>query len=727
MNCAGCAANATRALARTPGVEEATVDFATARATVVVRGIDDEAIAAAIRGAGFIPESAERVGAAPEGSLEALFAAQQQAQTARALREVRWRRGAIVGLGVWMPLETVHWLSASGHSGSHGPAWWPWVAFAGATLALIVAGGAFLSSAWRAARHRASNMDTLVSLGALAAYGLSSWNLLAMVRDPAATPGPMYFAEAAALFGIVSLGHWIETRGSARATRDIESLLTLQPREAEVIEASGSTRSVAMAAVRPGMLVRVRPGGVVPVDGVVRHGSAAVDESALTGEPLPVTRGIGHGVRAGSLAVDGALDIEVTACGMSSTLAQVARLVQEAISTQAPIQRHADRVCRWFVPTVLIIAAGTFAAWASRGPVEVAIINAVTVLVISCPCALGIATPLAMAVGVSHASRRGILVRRVRALESAARATTVIFDKTGTLTLGRPTFARMSIVNAAWDESSALAFAAAAESRSEHPVGKAIVAEAARRRLQTPRAESFAVQPGVGVSAQVDGHELHVRRDEESSARLEVDGETIARFWVTDEPRSEARDAVAALAAQGLRVAMLTGDRRESARAIAARVGIAEGDLFAQATPSEKVDVVKRLGGVQVIMVGDGINDAAALAAAGAGVSMGSATALAEASADATLLQDDPRAMADFVDLSRRTLACVRQNLVLAFLYNGAAIPLAALGLLAEHGPILAAAAMGLSDICVVGNALRLRWSLARSRGARGSGTPSQA
>ncbi len=723
MHCAACATSAQRALARVPRVDEATVDFASGRATVVGHGLDEASLESAIRGAGFVPSRVEPNRATDEDPFLALVESEQRVRRERSRRAERWRTGALVGLAIWIPLEVMHWTVPGAHLGAHAAPWPAWVAFAGATVAMIVAGGAFFSSAWRAARHGASNMDTLVSVGVLAAYGLSLWNLLGPTRE--GTAAPLYFAEATALIAIISLGHWIETRGSARATRDVESLLWLQPRDAERVAADGSTQTIPMREVASSMVVRVRPGGIVPVDGKVLAGTCSVDESAFTGEPLPVRRGPGESVRAGTLALDGALDIEVTASGASSALAQVARLVQEALATQAPIQRHADAACRIFVPLVLAVAGVTFFGWWMVASLDVATVNAVTVLVISCPCALGIATPLAMAVGISQASRRGIIVRRARAMERVAVATTVIFDKTGTLTEGRPRLSRVEAVAGASTEDEALALAAAAESRSEHPIGRAIVDATVRRRLHIPASDSFIAEAGVGVTARVDGGIVRVRRDTDASARLELDGALVARFWFTDDPRPSAAAAIDALRARGLGIAMLTGDRRASALEVAAKVGIAPGEVLADESPASKVQAVGKLGGTRAIMVGDGLNDAAALAASGAGLSMGSATALAEAGADATLLHDDPRAIADFYDLSRRTLSCVRQNLVFAFLYNGAAIPLAAFGLLAENGPMIAAAAMGLSDLCVVGNALRLRWILARGRKASSSCTPS--
>ncbi len=725
MHCAGCAASARRALTMVPGVLEASVDFASTVAVVEGNSFESAAVEAAIRSAGFEPVQSSRASAASGEAdpLTQLVEMQESARRALGERERRWRKGAVVGGALWIVLESLHW--SAGHS--HRAAWLEWSMFAGATIALIVAGGAFYSSAWRALRHRTSNMDTLVALGVSAAYALSVWNLWSppgSAEGHAATP--LYFAEATALLAIVSLGHFIEVRGSARAATAVEDLLKLQPSEVEVVGAGGASESLPLDRVAPGMVIRVRPGGIIGVDGKVIAGQASVDERSLTGEPLPQMRAVGDRVSGGTVALDGELKIEVLASGANSALGRIATMVHEALLSQPPIQRIADRVCAYFVPTVLAIAAATLLLWLRVSGLNDAVVNAVTVLVISCPCALGIATPLAMAVGLSEASRSGIHLRRARALEAASRVTRVVFDKTGTLTLGAPTLDRVDPVGGQFTRAQVLRLAAAVEGPSEHPIGRAVVDAAKREGIALPPVEEFRATAGVGVEGRVDGRHVRVVRDAYASARVEVDGAVIAFITVTDELRPESRDAVAALHARGLTVGILTGDRRDPAHAIARALGISASEVLADETPESKARTIDRLGGTNCLMVGDGINDAASLARAGVGIAMGSGTALAAASADAVLLRDDPRAVADLVDIARATLRCVRQNLFLAFVYNAAAIPLAALGLLGQHGPLVAAIAMGASDLCVVGNALRLKWSLRRRPGARSSGTPSR-
>ena len=634
-------------------------------------------------------------------------------------RTMRWRRGALVAVTIWIALETIHW-TAGNH---HGAAWVGWTMLVGATIALVFAGGGFYASALRAARHRTTNMDTLVVLGVTAAYALSVWNFFGVSH--ADSERPLYFAEAAALLGIISLGHWIETRASSRASTAVEELLRLQPHEVECVRADGTCESIPLADVSAGMRLQVRPGGAIGVDGRIVAGQASVDESSLTGEPMPRLCRSGDLVSAGSILLDGVITLEATTDGSGSAVGRIARLVHEALITEAPIQRVADRVCRVFVPAVLFASAATFIGWSRVGSIDEAVVNAVTVLVISCPCALGIATPLAMVVGLSEASRRGILVRRAQALEVAARVTRVIFDKTGTITLGRPTLRQIEILDGRTTHAEALAVAAAIESGSEHPIARAIVDGAKAEGITIPRAEEFHAEMGVGVRGIVAGRRVHLGRDRDASARLEIDGALVARLTVEDAPRPEAREAIAALRRRHLSISMLTGDRRASALATAAAVGIDECDVHADETPESKARAIGRLGGSAVMMVGDGINDAAALAHAGLGVAMGSATALAAASADALLVRNDPRALAELVDVARGTLRCVRQNLVLAFVYNAAAIPLAAFGVLGSYGPLVAAVAMGASNLCVVGNSLLLKRSLRRRRLGQ-SGTPSR-
>jgi Cu+-exporting ATPase len=427
-------------------------------------------------------------------------------------------------------------------------------------------------------------------------------------------------------------------------------------------------------------------------------------------------RGPGDEVRAGTLSVDGALEVEATAPGGATALARIAAVVQAAQSSKAPIQRLADRVSAIFVPAVLSIAAVTLIVWALLGrPIE-GVLAAVSVLIISCPCALGIATPMAVMVGTGAASRRGILIKDAATLERAAAVATVLFDKTGTLTLGEPEVVAVEPA-AGIAKEELLAFAAAAERSSEHPIGRAIVRAAdAAGGPRWPTAEVRA-EPGVGVRAMVDAgrgpESIAVLRDDAASCRVERDGALLGRITVSDAPRPESPEAIAALRALGCGLRMLTGDRRASALAIAARLGLRDDEVLADQTPIGKAEAI-RAAPSPAAMVGDGINDAAALAVADVGIAMGGGASIAVESAPVVLLRSDPRGVARFLDLARRTMRTVRQNLFLAFVYNTVAIPAAAFGLLGTKGPLIAAIAMALSDLSVVGNAVRLKSSLAR-------------
>ncbi len=715
MTCAGCAASAQLRLSRVGGVDEATVDFASGRAVVVGRGMERARVEEAIKGAGFTPTFQRESGS--EDPFTALIDRQREVDARQLARERSWRQNAIVATGIWVPLEILHSMTAHGHTAhSAGSVQWSaWVAFAGAALALLFAGSSFYSSAWRAACHRTTNMDTLVVIGISASFALSAWTLVAQQFAQAMAGAPLYFAESTALLAIVSAGHWLEARGTRRATSAVKELLRLQPEFAERLSADGTSETLAASSIQVGDQIVIRPGGRVPIDGTILEGRASMDESSLTGEAMPESRSVGDRVSSGTIALDGRIVVRAEACGGDSALGRVARMVYEAQVTKAPIQRVADRVCSVFVPVVLIIALATCIGWWIVATPAVAIVTAVTVLVISCPCALGIATPLAVMVGTAEASRRGILVRTAAALEVAARCCTVAFDKTGTLTMGRPRLERIDLIDARWDRLEVLALSAGAESGSEHPIAHAVL-EAAREAAIPLRASTdFTAQSGIGVHATVAGKRISVVRDESASARVEIDGVVAARMHFEDQLRPSAANAVRDLQALRCRVVLLTGDRQAAATRIASQVGLTPADVYADQTPQSKVAAVEKFG-LETMMVGDGINDAGALAAAGVSVAMGSGTALAAASADAILLRSDPSALVELIRTARATFSVVNQNLFLAFLYNAAAIPLAALGYLGSNGPIIAAIAMGASDICVVGNTLRLRRRLARHR-----------
>ena len=469
--------------------------------------------------------------------------------------------------------------------------------------------------------------------------------------------------------------------------------------------------------------LQVRPGGRIPVDAFIIEGRSELDESLVTGEPIPVDRSPGDAVVAGTLNGTGRLLLEAIVDGRNTTVVRIAELVQQAQSSQAPIQRLADRISSIFVPTVLSIAVLTLLGWGLlMGDWSTGVVSTVTVLIISCPCALGLATPMAVMVGAGEASRRGILVKDAASLEASGRLSRVIFDKTGTLTLGRPRVVAIEIVDDAFDEMSVLRAVAAAEAGSEHPIARAIMGAAEQRGIIPPRATEFAAIPGEGVTATVEGRTVRVGRDRDASCRIEIDGELVAKLMIDDEPRPDAAIAIARLRAMGLEVGMLTGDRRASAERIAKMIGIQPEEITSEATPESKLNVIADAG-PNTAMVGDGINDAAALARADLGIAMAGGTGTAIEAANVVVPADRVEAVPDAIHLARRTLTTIRQNLFLAFVYNSVAIPAAAFGLLGTSGPLIAAAAMACSDISVIGNAVRLKNSLSRERRRRDSGT----
>ncbi len=708
MHCTGCATDLQRALLKLPQIREATVSF-TSGLAVIQGDLGPAPILEAISRQGFEGEHLP-----PEMDLLETRSRMEEAQ----VRTVgMWRRRAIVGLGVWVPLETMHWTLGS----DAGP-WVPWVMLFGAAIVLAVAGGGFYASAWTAARRGGTNMDTLIAIGATTAF---TWSLIVFVAqrvlaDPEAWTGlPLYFAESAALLGIISLGHFFEAKASAHAGAAVRDLLELQPDIAEKIGPDGETREVSSRDLEVGDRLQVRPGGRIPVDAFIVEGSSELDESLVTGEPIPVDRSPGEAVVAGTLNGTGRLVLEAIVDGRNTTVVRIAELVQNAQSSQAPIQRLADRVSSIFVPTVLSIAMVTLLVWGFLlGDWSTGVVSTVTVLIISCPCALGLATPMAVMVGAGEASRRGILVKDAASLEASGRLARVIFDKTGTLTLGRPRVVAIEVLGEEFDEASVLRIVASAEAGSEHPIARAIASAAEQRGIIPPRATEFAAIPGEGVTATVEGRAVRVGRDRDASCRIEVDGRLVARLMIDDEPRPDAASAITRLRAMGLEIGMLTGDRQASAERIAEQLGIRSDEVTFEATPESKLAVITAAG-ANTAMVGDGINDAAALARADLGIAMAGGTGTAIEAANLVVPPDRVEAVPDAIHLSRRTLTTIRQNLFLAFVYNSIAIPAAAFGLLGTSGPLIAAGAMACSDISVIGNAVRLKNSLSRERRRR--------
>jgi len=707
LHCASCVETARRALLAHPEVEEVAVSVQTGRG--IISGTIDPVEAARIVTSAGYPAS-------PVQADPMTAAALHEHMEQQAIRHERqWRRRAIVGLGVWAPMAALHW--GGGAMGLDGP-WTHWLLAALATLVIVVVGPGFFSSALAALRRGGTNMDTLISIGAGAAWTYSV--VLFVLGLTGVEHGqPSYFTEAAALLGLISLGHWLEARSSARAGSAIRDLLELQPEEAERVNADGETSAVPVADVAPGDRLIVRPGGRIPVDGVVVEGASEVDESLITGEPIPVQRGPGDAVVSGSINALGRLVMEATSSGQNSTIARIAQLVSDTLSSRASIQRVADRVSGIFVPAVLLVALLTVGGWTIRAAVtgdwsnlSTGIIAAVTVLIISCPCALGLATPMAVMVGTGEAGRRGILIKSAAALEVAGRVQHVVFDKTGTLTEGRPVVTHVEAEPGHTDQG-VLQLAGGAEQGSEHPVARAILEACERLSITLSTSTDFVAIPGSGVRATVDGRQVEVRRGDTASCEVIVEGELIGRIDVEDTPLPDAASAIASLEQLGAPASMLSGDRQEAAVAIARTIGMPDDRVRGGVRPEEKAAAV-RDDPRSTLMVGDGINDAAALATADVGVAVGSGTNVAIDAADVVIPGHRPSAVPLLIIIARRTLRAIHQNLFFAFFYNTTMIPVAAFGLLGPWGPLIAAGAMALSDITVVGNAVRLGRTLRR-------------
>jgi P-type Cu+ transporter len=659
MSCAGCVSRVERKLNRLEGVD-ASVNLATESARVRY--------------------DAERVRL--EELLDAVEAAGYSAQPASGTREDAPRSPLrlIVAAALSVPLVALM-LPALQFDG------WEWLAFALGTPVVLWAGWSFHRAAALNARHGVATMDTLVSIGTLAAWG---WSVVALVSGV----GETYFEVGAVITTLILLGRWLESGARRRSGAAIRALLELAPREARVLR-DGHEVVVAVDALAVGDRFVVRPGEKVATDGVVEEGESAVDRSLLTGEPVPIGVRGGDEVAGGTVNTYGRLVVRATKVGSETMLAQIARMVADAQAGKADVQRLADRVSAVFVPAVLALAAATLAGWlVFSGEVSSAFEAAVAVLIIACPCALGLATPTALMVGTGRGAQLGILIKGPEVLEQTRRITTVVLDKTGTVTEGR-----VRLVNELPAET--LRLAGAVEAASEHPVGVAVAAAARERFGSLPRVDEFRSVAGRGVVGVVDGRRVEVGRE-----GVSVDGEHVGSLVFEDAVRPTSREAVAELRELGLDAFLLTGDAEQRARDVASEVGIER--VVAGVLPGGKLDEVRRLqeSGEVVAMVGDGINDAPALAQADLGVAIGTGTDVAIEASDITLVSSDLRAAADAIRLARRTLATIKGNLFWAFAYNVAAIPLAVAGLL---NPIVAAAAMACSSLFVVGNSLRLR------------------
>ncbi len=597
--------------------------------------------------------------------------------------------------------------------------WTTWVQFALATPVVFWAGRPFFERAWASLIHRSPNMFTLIALGVGAAY-------IDSLVAGAFGSADLYFEPAAVITTLVLLGQVLELRARAQTGSAIRALLGLAPKTARRLRRDGSEEDVPLSAIRVGDRVRVRPGEKIPVDGAVVEGESSVDEAMLTGEPMPVVKAPGAKVTGGTVNQTGSFIMTAERVGAATMLAQIVALVAAAQRTRAPIQRLADRVAAWFVPGVVLAAVITFAVWSAIGPqprFTYALVNAVAVLIIACPCALGLATPMSIMVGTGRAAAAGILVRNAEALEILGKVDTLVIDKTGTLTEGKPALTAISPA-AGFTEADLLRYAAALEQSSEHPLASAIVKGARERGIAPPESRQFRAIPGKGVVGTVDGQQaaigndalladLHIATPAPGALLVTVDGRYAGSLTVADPIKPSTRQAVAELHRTGLRIVMLTGDRRATAEEVARELGIDE--VEAEVLPDQKSALVKRLQsqGRIVAMAGDGINDAPALAQANVGIAMGTGTGIAIESAAITLLKGDLRAIARARALSHATMRNIRQNLFFAFAYNSLGVPIAAgvlypfFGLLLS--PMIASAAMTFSSVSVIANALRLR------------------
>ena len=715
MTCASCVARVEKALKKMPGVLSATVNLATesARIEVATNEVTDARLRRAVRDAGYEPRT-------PEAQAEAG-------------RESPWAGFMPIGVGLLLTTPLVlpmlaelwgqHWMLPA------------WLQFALATPVQFVLGARFYKAGWHALKALTGNMDLLVSLGTTAGWALSVWLWLTAHEGH---PPHLYFEGSAVVITLVLLGKWLETRAKRQTTEAIRALHALRPAKAHWLGDDGEI-DVPVDEILVGDRIVVRPGERFPLDGELVEGQTQVDESMLTGEPLPVAKAPGAALTGGSINGEGRVLMRVTAVGHETVLSHIILLVEDAQTAKAPIQRLVDKVAEVFVPVVLLIALLTLGAWLATGAdFETALIHAVAVLVIACPCALGLATPVAIMAGTGVAAKHGILIKDVQALELAHRVQTVAFDKTGTLTVGQPRLLT-HVPAPGHDAQTALAFAARVQSGSEHPLARAVVSAAEKLGLAGPAAQDLTAVPGKGVVAHVDGRLLLLGSlrwlQEEGldigvwqpdidalqaqgaslsalAERTDTGLQALLLMGFGDEPKAGAAQALTALRDRGLKLVMISGDNQAAAEAMSRRLGLRPeaGEVLADVLPGDKSAQVQKLraNGHVVAMVGDGVNDAPALAAADVGMAMGTGTDVAMHAAGITLMRGDVSLVGAALDISARTVAKIRQNLFWAFAYNVAGIPLAALGYL---NPMMAGAAMALSSVSVMANALLLkRW-----------------
>jgi P-type Cu+ transporter len=714
MTCASCVSRVEKALRRVPGVTDAVVNLATETATVRGIGVGEDALVAAVAKAGYdaslhTDETEQSPLPGLDTDMLALVVCALLTLPLTVPMVAQW-----FGLHVMLP---------------------PSVQLVLATMVQFAFGARFYKSAYKAVLARAGNMDLLVALGTSAAYGLSVYELVAHPGQM----GHLYFEASAVVITLIRFGKWLEVRAKRKTTEAIRALNALRPETARV-RANGEEKDTPLSQVRVGDSVVVRPGERIPVDGVILEGESDIDESLITGESLPVSKGAGDPVVTGSIVAHGYLVVRTTAVGADTMLSRIIRLVESAQAEKAPIQRLVDKVSAVFVPAIMGIALVTFFGWlAVGGSAEMAVLNAVAVLVIACPCSLGLATPTAIMAGTGVAARHGILIKDAEALELAHRMNVVAFDKTGTLTEGKPSLVTFEPAHVSREE--ALRLAASIQRASEHPLARAVVAAAQSEGISLSSVADVTALPGRGIEATVDGRRLVIGSDrwlgesavqvpgelQRAAKEAQTSGLTVSWLVQTqpessvlalmafgDAIKSSARRAVEALSEMGVRTVLLTGDNVGSAQRVAKELGIDE--VHAELLPEDKAKAVAALrkGGAVVGMVGDGINDAPALAAADIGIAMATGTDVAMHASGVTLMRGDPALVADAIDISRSTYRKIQQNLFWAFVYNVVGVPLAAFGVLS---PVVAGAAMAFSSVSVVSNALLLRtWKPRASR-----------
>ncbi|SFC77327.1 heavy metal translocating P-type ATPase [Massilia yuzhufengensis] len=731
MTCASCVGRVERALNAVPGVSQATVNLATERATV--RGVAaTEALLAAIGKAGY---EAKLLDASTRSSGD-------DGEAKKDAERLALKRDLLLASALALPVFVLemgshlipsmhHWVM---ENVGQGPSWY--LQFVLTSLVLFIPGRRFYTKGFPALLRLAPDMNSLVAVGTLAAYAYSVVTTFLPRLLPAGTVN-VYYEAAAVIVALILLGRFLEAQAKGRTSQAIQRLVGLQAKVAHVVR-GGRAVDIPVADVIAGDIVEVRPGERIPVDGEVIEGDSYVDESMITGEPVPVRKVHGRAVVGGTVNQKGAFTLRATAVGGQTVLAQIIRLVEQAQGSKLPIQAVVDKVTMWFVPAVMAAASVTFLIWLVFGPspaLSFALVNAVAVLIIACPCAMGLATPTSIMVGTGRGAELGVLFRKGEALQLLKDAKVVAVDKTGTLTEGRPALTDLE-VGTGFERAQVLASIAAVESRSEHPIARAIVEAAEQEGIALPALTGFESTTGMGVRALVDGVRVEVGADrymrslgldvgsfEPTAARLgkegksplyaAIDGRLAAIVAVADPIKADTPTAIAALHRLGLKVAMITGDNERTARAIAARLGIDE--VVAEVLPEGKVDAVKRLKAEHgsVAFVGDGINDAPALAEADVGLAIGTGTDVAVEAADVVLMSGSLQGVPNAIALSKATIGNIRQNLFWAFAYNVALIPVAAGMLYPAYGvllsPVFAAGAMALSSVFVLGNALRLR------------------